>query len=144
MLDPSLTLEDCNWKHWMKEQNQLKIAVKLNRIFPKHACCLPRTRRSMPKWPAFARRRGRILMRRLPTSTGMRPNVRIKAGPPASPPRSATASQRFVNTSWVEIVLAGESSLVKIVIFVSPSSLTSLSSSSFQNAAAKQVFCLYN
>ena len=30
MLDPSLTLEDCNWKHWMKEQNALKAAVKNN------------------------------------------------------------------------------------------------------------------
>ena len=29
-LDPSLTLDDCNWKHWMREQKKLKAVVKKN------------------------------------------------------------------------------------------------------------------
>ena len=56
-----------------------------------------------------------MIPRRMPTSVGKLNNVKNKAQYPAEPPSPEVASRRFVSTSWVEIVLAGEVSLVNIV-----------------------------
>ena len=56
-----------------------------------------------------------MVIRRKPTSKGTPVNVRAKALNPALPGRSAIASRRFVNTSWVEIVLAGVNYVFGIV-----------------------------
>ena len=63
------------------------------------------TRRSLSAWLALDRRRGRIIiiMRTIPTNHGPPVNVNSKAMS-----MSKRARKKFVRTSWVEIVLAGE------------------------------------
>ena len=106
-----LTLEDCNWKHWTKEQKLLKNADGRNvRDFwkrPMHVSgSLGRTRRSFLAWPTLKRRQRRMIIRRRPTIIGTTYNVAANAELPISPGRSALASAIWVKSSWADIVLA--------------------------------------
>ena len=113
-----ITFDDCNCKLRVKEQYKLKNHVTVhteNHLLKSDfgGSFSGFASRSLAAWPALARRFGRIIRAIRPTYTvGININRPIQTYKENG---SAEARKRFVNTSWVDIVLAGGSSFVSIV-----------------------------